>query len=121
MRILISLLFLLAFACVAFAADVPAKVFVNGKLQTYNPPAITRDGKTYVPLRQGAQSLGYTVEWLPAENAAKVCDDKSCLLIRKAEGITLQGSMFLPLRHMGESFGAKVRWDPKSQAVIITK
>ena len=72
-------------------------------------------------MRQGAQSLGFSVEWLPAEKGAKVCDDKSCILIRANEGIVLNGSLFLPLRNMGESLGAKVRWDPRSQAVIITK
>ncbi len=125
MRPVLLLLLLLSFALSAalgaWAADVPVKVFVNGKAQSYNPPALARDGKTYVPLRQGAESLGYTVEWLPAENGAKVCDNDSCLLIRKNEGLVVNGALFLPLRKMSESFGAKVSWDPKRKAVVITK
>ena len=117
---LLALLFI-PLALAACATDVPVKAFVNGKLQSYSPPALARDGTTYVPLRQGAQSLGYTVEWLPAENGAKVCDNDSCLLIRKDEGIIVNGSLFLPLRKMGESFGAKVTWGPKAKAVIITR
>ena len=57
----------------------------------------------------------------PAENGAKVCDQNSCLLIRKAEGLVVNGALFLPLRKMSESFGAKVAWDPRAKAVIITK
>ena len=121
MRTVLPLLLLLGVAVTALTADMPAKVFVNGKLQTYNPAALTRNGKTYVPLRQGAQSLGYSVEWLPKENAAKLCNDKSCTLIRAQEGITVNGSLFLPLRQLGETFGAKVRWDGKARAVVITK
>ena len=121
MRALLSLLVLFGFVFGAVAADLPAKVFVNGKLQKYSTSALTREGKTYVPLRQGAASLGYTVEWLPSENGAKICDDKSCMLIRAADGINVKGSLFLPLRQMGETFGAKVRWDGASKAVIITK
>jgi len=121
MRLTIILTLLLGIAVTAAAADATVKVFVNGKLQNYNPPARVRDGKAYVPLRQGATSLGFTVEWLKKEGGAKVCDAKGCLLIRKQEGITVNGSMFLPLRKLGESFGAKVRWDPKARAVIITK
>ena len=117
----ILLLLLLSFALSAWAADVPVKVFVNGKPQSYNPPALARDGKTYVPLRQAGQSLGYSVEWLPAENGAKVCDQNSCLLIRKNEGLVVKGTLFLPLRKMSEAFGAKVTWDAKAKAVSIKK
>ena len=119
LTIIVALLFVLAVA--VGAKDVSVKVLVNGKLQAYDPPARMRDGKTYVPLRQGAASLGFSCEWIEEHNAAKLCDEHSCLLIRKEEGIIVNGSMFLPLRRMGETFGAKVTWDGKQKAVIITK
>ena len=105
----------------ASAADVIVKVFVNGKEQSYAPSARLRNGVTYVPLRQGAQSLGFTCEWLVNENAAKVCDEKQCIMIPKKDGLIVNGSMFLPLRKVAEAFKAKVAWDPKKKAVLIEK
>lgn len=103
------------------AADTVVKVFVNGKEQSYNPPARIHNGVTYVPLRQGAQSLGFTCEWLAQENAAKICDDTQCFMIPKKDGLIVNGSLFLPLRKMAEAFKAKVTWDPTKKAVFIEK
>ncbi len=121
MRLAIVVLLLVGIVAAACAKDTPVKVYVNGKLQQYSPSALVRDSKTYVPLRQGATSLGFEVEWMSELNAAKLCDDQRCVLIRKTEGIVVNSRLFLPLRKAGESFGAKVRWDAKSKAVIITK
>jgi len=121
MRLAAIVALLSGIAVVVHAGDETVKVFVNGKLQSYEPAARTRDGVTYVPLRQGARSLGFSVEWMPSYNAARVCDEKGCTLIRANEGIMVNGSLFLPLRKMGEAFGAKVSWDAGKKAVIITK
>ena len=112
---------LLTITALTYAQDLIVQVYVNGKLQKYDPPARVRAGITYVPLRQGAASLGFSCEWLADQNAAKICDESGCMLIRKHEGIVVNGSMFLPLRKMGEAFGAKVTWDPTRRAVIIEK
>lgn len=121
MRFIVAVVLVFGLVGGALAADVPAKVYVNGKLQSYKPAARIRDGKTYVPLRQGATSLGFSCEWLPEMNAAKLCDADSCVLIRKSEGIIVDSSLFLPLRTMGEAFGTKVTWDGKKRAVFIRK
>ena len=116
MRLALIVALLIGIVVVLHAGDETVKVFVNGKLQSYDPAARTRGGVTYVPLRQGATSLGFSVEWMPSYNAAKVCDDKGCVLIRANEGIMVDGSLFLPLRKMGEAFGAKLSWDAGNKA-----
>lgn len=121
MRLTIAIALLCAVATALCAEDLIVKVYVNGKLQKYDPPARVREGKTYVPLRQGAASLGFTCEWLEEHNAAKVCSHSGCLLIPKKDGIIVNDRMFLPLRRMAEAFNAKVKWDPKKKAVIIQK
>ncbi len=105
----------------AFAADVPVKVYVDGALQSYNPAARLRDGTVYVPLRQGADSLGVQCKWQASTNTAQICTDNGCTLIRKREGIVVDGSLFLPLRRMGNALGAKVTWDAAKRAVMIEK
>jgi len=103
------------------ASDLPVKVYVNGKLQNYTPPARVRAGKTYVPLRQGAISLGYSVKWVAEQNMAQICSDTACVVIRKKEGIVVRGRLFLPLRKMAEAFGAKAEWDSRQKVVRIQK
>lgn len=106
---------------VALAADVPVSVYVNNKLQSYNPPALLRGGSVYVPLREGAKSLGCEVHWVPEMQAAQVCTDSGCTFIPKKDGIIVNGSLLLPLRKMGEATGAKLRWDGEKKAVFITR
>lgn len=118
-RVLIVIVLIFGLVAGVCAKDTMVKVYVDGKRQKYDPAARIRDGRTYVPLRQGAESLGFTVEWLEEMNGAKVCDDNGCLLISKSEGIIVKSRMFLPLRQMGEAFGAEVKWDSKKKAVMI--
>ncbi|MBP8952887.1 MAG: copper amine oxidase N-terminal domain-containing protein [Armatimonadetes bacterium] len=118
-----ALLVLLALgiAAAVLAADAPVKVYVDGKLQTYSPPAILRGGSVYVPLRAGAKSLGIDVKWIAASQTAQICTDQGCTLIPKSDGVIVNGSLLLPLRKMGEATGAKVSWDPAAKAVRIAK
>ena len=118
-----ALLVLLALgiAAAVLAADAPVKVYVDGKLQTYSPPAILRGGPVYVPLRAGAKSLGIDVKWIAASQTSQICTDEGCTLIPKSDGVIVNGSLLLPLRKMGEATGAKVSWDPAAKAVQIKK
>ena len=89
-----ALLVLLALgiAAAVLAADAPVKVYVDGKLQTYSPPAILRGGSVYVPLRAGAKSLGIDVKWIAASQTAQICTDEGCTLIPKSDGVIVNGS-----------------------------
>ena len=119
MRTFTIVLLLCGMTLVACAEDVAVKVYVDGKLWKYDPPARVRGGTTYVPLRQGAQSLGIECKWLAEMNVAQICTDKGCTLIRKTEGIIVKGRLLLPLRKMGEALGAEVKWDGGRKAVTI--
>ena len=121
MKIIMACLLLLVFVACAMSADVPAKVMIDGKSANIRPSAIVRNGQVFVPLRAGAEALGYHVKWMAEQNAAQVCTDKGCVLIRRKEGLTVNGSIFLPLRKMTESFGAKVTWDGPKKTVHIKK
>lgn len=121
MRTALLTILAVSITTLALAADVPVKVYVDGKLQSYNPPAVLRGDTVYVPLRAGAQSLGISVKWHDDTQMAQVCTDKGCSLIRKSEGIVVNGSLLLPLRKMGEATGAKVSWDASNKAVRITR
>ncbi len=106
-------------AIVALAADVPVKVYVDGKLQSYDPPVVLRAGSVYVPLRAGAESLGLEVHWRPASKMVQVCRPGGCALIKQSEGIMVGGSLLLPLRKMANITGAKVDWDAAARTVRI--
>jgi len=119
MRMIIGIAVLTTALAAAHAEDVSVKVYVNGEPQDYSPSARLRDGTVYVPLRQGAESLGAKCKWQAQTNTAQICSDRGCALIRKSEGIIVNGSLFLPLRKMGQALGAKVSWDAGEQAVTI--
>ncbi len=121
MRHLLMVWLALLMAATAFAADVPVKVYVDGTLQSYSPAARLRNGTVYVPLRQGADSLGVQCKWQASANTAQICTANGCTIIRKSEGIVVDGSLFLPLRRMGNALGAKVTWDAAKRAVMIHK
>ena len=80
MRTLAMAVVLTSLCCAVLAADVPVKVYVDGKLQAYRPPALLRGGTVYVPLRAGATSLGLDVKWDADTKTAQVCSDIGCTL-----------------------------------------
>jgi hypothetical protein len=105
----------------AAAQDVMVKVSVDGKAQSYSPAARMRGGTVYVPLRDGAKSLGVEVKWHANTQQAQVCTDTGCSFIKKSEGIVVDGSLLLPLRKMATVTGAKVNWDGAKRTVTIQR
>jgi hypothetical protein len=94
-------------------------VYVNGELRYFDPPAVLSGGTTYVPLRQGAEAVGATVEWDDATQTATIRSGESSAEIPASEGLMLRRRLFLPLRLMGEALGCEVKWDSAAQAVLI--
>lgn len=121
MRTVLVLSLLVGALTVAAAQDVMVKVTVNGKAQSYNPAARMRGGTVYVPLRQGAQSLGVDVKWHAGTQRAQVCTATGCSFIKQSEGIMVDGSLFLPLRKMATVTGAKVAWNAGTKTVAIRR
>ena len=103
------------------AKDVPVKVTVDGKRTKFDPPAIMRDGKTYVPLRGGATAVGATVKWEPAAQRAVIAAGGKTAVIKKSQGIIVEGRLLIPLRLMGQSLGCGVGWDAGAKTVKITR
>ncbi len=121
MRTFLVLSLLAGALSVAAAQDVMVKVTVNGRAQSYNPAARMRGGTVYVPLRQGAQSLGVQVKWHADSQRAQVCTPTGCAFIKQSDGIMVNGSLFLPLRKMATVTGAKVAWNAGTKTVVIQR
>lgn len=121
MRAVLIVALLVGVLSLAGAQDVMVKVTVNGKAQSYSPAARMRDGIVYVPLRQGAQSLGVNVKWHAEARRAQVCTPTGCSLIRQTEGLMVNGSLFLPLRKMATVTGARVGWNAATRTVTIQR
>jgi len=121
MRTTIVLALLVGALTMAAAEDVMVKVTVDGKTQSYNPAARMRGGTVYVPVRQGAQSLGVEVKWHANTQRAQVCTPTGCSFIKQSEGLMVNGSLFLPLRKMATVTGAKVAWNAGTKTVAIRR
>jgi hypothetical protein len=121
MRTVLVIALLVGVLSLAVAQDVMVNVTVNGKTQSYNPAARMRGGTVYVPLRQGAQSLGVQVKWHADTQRAQVCTPTGCSFIKQSEGIMVNGSLFLPLRKMATVTGAKVAWNAGTKTVVIQR
>ncbi|NOU97507.1 AMIN domain-containing protein [Paenibacillus sp. LMG 31456] len=139
MRVLttfISLLFLslLLIPMLAFAAEQPISLFLNGKQLSANVAPKIVAGNTIVPVRIIAESLGSKVSW--EEKSGKVTVDKDevniQLFINKQDVIVnkkryqletapsiMDGSTMLPLRFVSEQLGVKVIWDELTHSVFL--
>src|SRR4030067_603226 len=87
----------------AKAADTPVKVYVDNCLKQFDPPAIVREGKTYVPLRAGAEAVGAKVRWEASTRRAFVTSSSRSVMIRESQGIIVKDRLLVPLRLMGEA------------------
>lgn len=110
-----------AVICPAFAADQSVNVYIDGKLQSFEPGAIVRNGKAYVPLRQSGAALGATVNYDATNRVIKMVYCGKTTHLKQSEGITVNGSMFVPLRRVSTAFGCKVAYDATATAVRITR
>ncbi|RXT03886.1 copper amine oxidase N-terminal domain-containing protein [Ammoniphilus sp. CFH 90114] len=95
------------------------KVNIDGELQQFNPPAILRGGKTYVPLRAVFEELGAEVEWDAKNREVHITKDgvKSKLYIPTY--IQINGRLMIPLRKVSEELGAGIAWDANTRTVLI--
>lgn len=119
---LASLTVLLAtLATAGFTADKPVKVVVDGKLLNFTPPAIARDGATYIPLRVGTGAMGAHVTWNPNTQTATVVMCGQITRVKATQGIMINNGLYIPLRVMSTGLKCQVKWDPAKNTVFITK
>jgi N-acetylmuramoyl-L-alanine amidase len=125
---------LLVFPLMAFAAEQPIHLFLNGKqLSAEVAPRIVQ-GNTIVPVRIIAESLGSKVQWEEKSRKVTVAkDDINIQLFINKQEVTvnnkrlkletapaiLEGSTMLPLRFISEQFGVKVTWDEMTRSVFL--
>lgn len=109
-------------------------VTVNGQMVAFpDQKPILRNDRTLVPIRFIAESLGYEVDWDPAENTALIDGGRIKLWIgtNRAElngkAVTLDTSSILvndrtmvPLRIIAENLNCTVDWLANTKTVQIT-
>lgn len=117
----LTLVVVVLLATVALAADKPVNVVVDGKAITINPPALQRDGKTFIPLRSGTGAMGAHVSWNPNTQTATVVMCGQIARIKAADGAMINNSLYLPLRLMSTELRCQVKWDPAKNTVFIEK
>ncbi len=103
------------------AKDAGVRVYVDGRAKKLDPPAMIRDGKTYLGLRGVATALGATTKWDNKSKVAIVTLGNKRAKIAQSEGIMVNSVLFLPLRTTGEALGCAVQWDGRARAVRISK
>lgn len=103
------------------AADQTISVYVDGKLQSFDPPAIVRDGKAYVPLRQVGAALGASVSYNAQTRIITMVYCGKVIRLNQSEGLTINGATFVPLRKVSEAFGCQVAYEGANALVRITK
>lgn len=100
--------------------DQSVRTIVNGVERSCRPPAMMRNGITYIPLRGAGEALGATVRWDAKSASASITLFNKRVRVRQDQGIMVGSSLFLPLRSMGQALDCHVRWDGKVNAVRIS-
>lgn len=116
------------------------KIFVNGtRIYPDSNPMII-EGRTVIPIRAVAESLGYNVNWDPTKQAVNLFPNSNgmpvlqlqignpYLLKNYEQEIPLDvypfifnGRTYLPLRAVSENMNAMVSWDQSTKTVSITR
>lgn len=119
MRITIVLLLMVVAATSVWAAGHVTLV-ADGTTVTSDPPAMIRDGRTYVPLRAAAEAVGGTVDYDPVARRVTICRGDLCTLVMQDDGITIGGRLLVGIRQVGEALNARVDWEAATRTVRIT-
>ncbi|MCL1905545.1 MAG: stalk domain-containing protein [Clostridiales bacterium] len=119
---------------VGLAAD-PITVLVNGEPLITDVPPLIEEGRTLVPVRAIAESLGAYVGWDPAARRVEISlnDDVLLLVIDSTTAHVngepaqldvpariLDSRTLVPARFISESLHAEVGWDAVTRTVTIT-
>lgn len=135
----LTLLFLLALALPAVAAD-NVVVVINGEILVSDAEAEIVEGRTYVPLRAIAEALGAEVGWNPESMGITLKNDdaETDLAIGSLSASITEGNKvspvqleaapyikddrtFVPLRFIAQGLGSKVYWCDELKTAVITE
>ena len=124
------------FHATAAAAD-GLRLVVDGQLITSDPPPVLLQGRTLVPVRLVAESLGAEVEWIEEQGAVHIVKAGRSVLMRigshlvesdtgvKAYSLSdvapvlIGGRTYVPLRLVGNALGVVVGWDESTKTVYV--
>lgn len=110
------------------------KVEINGVNIDFDVPPVIEKGRTLLPLRKIAETLGCTVDWKPPGSIFVQKDgtqinleiNKNVAYVNgKAKVLdvpprVIENRTLLPLRFLSEALGLKINWDDQTQEVIIS-
>ncbi|MCL2224154.1 MAG: copper amine oxidase N-terminal domain-containing protein [Defluviitaleaceae bacterium] len=117
------------------AASADINLIINGERAVFPQPPVIVDGTTLVPVRGVFETLGYQVEWLPAERSARITNSRNEILATVGSNTfytngtahnlnipaqIINGSTMLPFRALLESVNYAVDWDSETRTIIIT-
>jgi hypothetical protein len=116
----------------ASATSIP--VYVNGAKQTYDQPAVIKDGRTLVPIRGISEDLGATVQYNAENKKISIKDQNTTVTltigsktayidgVKKTLDVPAQvkkNRTIVPLRFVGEAFGANVSYNSQTRSAHI--
>ncbi len=111
---------LVILACgAAQAADRPIRVFVNSQRQTFQPPALARNGKAYLPMRPFAAAIMGGLAYDAATGTVRLTYCSQTAKLRKSQGLTVNGSFYVPLRTVADALALPITWNPRTASVNI--
>ncbi|MGE5418286.1 MAG: stalk domain-containing protein [Acidobacteriota bacterium] len=113
---------------------------INGQKSTMDAPAVSKNGRTLLPLKYLAAPLGAATSWDPKDKKVTVTlgDNTICLWVGKntatVNGVQtpidpknsqvvptiMQGRTMLPLGFIAQNLGCGVDWNPPTQEATIT-
>lgn len=106
----------------------------DGEVKTFETAPYIKDGRTYLPVRFVAESLGASVEWKAETGKAIIRSEEAVISIQNGSKIiNINGvdvnmdvapeisnnRMMCPIRFIAESLNCEVEWDAKNKKVCI--
>jgi hypothetical protein len=101
----------------------------NETVQQLEVAPFISQGRTMIPLRVIAESLGAEVDWDSATRTVIITNHEEIITLTvdvplpddMGTPIILNGFTFVPVRYVSEKLGATIHWDGDSNAVYIYK
>lgn len=120
----------------AYAAEPQEKIqiYIDGQEQSFDPAAVMREGRVYLPMKALYEALGAQVSWDDEKREASAAKggqtarlplDKPYAYINgvltalDAPAFEAGGRAMVPLRFAGESLGLSVAWDAAQGRVDV--
>ncbi len=117
---------------VVMASEI--KIFVDGEEYVDSDQARIINGRTYIPIRNYSELLGFDVEWDEESrsvtitdgelattfllNSRRVIQDETALYM-EARALLIDGRTYIPLRSVAELYNRAVDWDEQKKQVNI--